>query len=137
MDGGVIQQIGSPKDIYNEPQNAFVADFIGESNILQGVMVKDYLVYFSGQEFQCLDKGFGYNVDVDVVVRPEDIKIVSESEGMVTGKVKSVIFKGVHYEMCVKCQGFEWIVQSTTMAPVDTIVGMRLTPNDIHIMKRS
>jgi len=137
MDGGVIQQIGSPKDIYNEPQNAFVADFIGESNILQGVMVKDYLVYFSGQEFQCLDKGFGNNVDVDVVVRPEDIKIVPESEGMVTGKVKSVVFKGVHYEMCVKCEGFEWIVQSTIMAPVDTMVGMRLTPNDIHIMKRS
>jgi len=136
MDGGVIQQIGSPKDIYNEPQNAFVAAFIGESNILQGIMVKEYLVRFSGQEFQCLDKGFGNDVAVDVVVRPEDIKIVPESEGMVTGKVKSVIFKGVHYEMCVKCQGFEWIVQSTIMAPVGAMVGMRLTPDDIHIMKR-
>ena len=137
MNGGVIQQVGSPKDIYNEPENAFVADFIGESNILPGVMVKDYLVHFSGQEFKCLDKGFGDNQPVDVVVRPEDIKIVPESEGMVTGKVKSVIFKGVHYEMCVKCEGFEWIVHSTLMAPVDAMVGMSLTPDDIHIMKRS
>ena len=137
MNGGVIQQVGSPKDIYNEPENAFVADFIGESNILPGVMLKDYLVHFSGQEFKCLDKGFSENQSVDVVVRPEDIKIVPESEGMVTGKVKSVIFKGVHYEMCVKCEGFEWVVHSTLMEPVDATVGMRLTPDDIHIMKRS
>ena len=137
MDRGVIQQIGSPKDIYNEPKNAFVADFIGESNILSGIMVKDYLVHFSGQDFECLDKGFIANEPVDVVVRPEDIKIVPKGQGAVDGRVKSVIFKGVHYEMCVKCQGFEWIVHSTIMAPVDTMVGICLTPDDIHIMKRS
>ncbi len=137
MNNGIIQQIGSPTDIYNEPKNAFVADFIGESNILQGTMVKDYLVHFSGQDFKCLDKGFKDDESVDVVVRPEDVKIVPEAEGMVVGKVQNVVFKGVHYEMNVKCEGFEWIVQSTIMAPVDSIVGMSLTPDDIHIMRRS
>ena len=137
MNGGVIQQVGTPKDIYNEPENAFVADFIGESNILQGVMMEDYLVSFSGRKFQCLDKGFKPNEPVEVVVRPEDIKIVPENEGMVTGQVKSVVFKGVHYEMSVKCEGFEWIVQSTHMAPEGDMVGMSLTPDGIHIMKRS
>lgn len=137
MDGGVIQQVGSPKDIYNEPKNAFVADFIGESNIIEGVMKEDYLVYFSETEFPCLDKGFAQNEPVHVVVRPEDIQIVPEADGMITGKVKSVVFKGVHYEMCVKCEGLEWIVQSTVMAPVGAVVGISLTPDDIHIMKRS
>lgn len=137
MNNGVIQQVGTPMDIYNEPANAFVADFIGESNILSGTMIKDYVVNFSGQEFECLDKGFAESEEVDVVVRPEDIKIVPEKEGMVVGKVKNVTFKGVHYEMRVKCQGFSWTVHSTIMAPVDSTVGMRLTPDDIHIMKRS
>ena len=137
MNNGVIQQIGTPIDIYNEPKNAFVADFIGESNILQGTMVKDFLVNFSGRDFECLDKGFADGEPVDVVVRPEDIKIVPREEGMVVGKVQTVTFKGVHYEMNVKCEGFEWTVHSTVMAPVDAIVGMSLTPDDIHIMKRS
>lgn len=137
MNNGVIQQIGTPIDIYNEPKNAFVADFIGESNILQGTMVEDYLVNFSGHDFKCLDKGFKDGEPVDVVVRPEDIKIVPKEEGMVVGKVESAVFKGVHYEMSVQCQGFAWTVQSTAMAPIDAIVGMNLTPDDIHIMKRS
>lgn len=137
MNNGVIQQIGTPTDIYNEPRNAFVADFIGESNILQGTMVKDYLVNFSGQNFECLDKGFKDGESVDVVVRPEDVKIVPKEEGIVVGTVESVVFKGVHYEMTVQCEGFVWTVQSTIMAPVDSVVGMSLTPDDIHIMKRS
>ncbi|HHX62915.1 MAG TPA: ABC transporter ATP-binding protein [Epulopiscium sp.] len=137
MNNGFIQQVGTPIDIYNEPKNAFVADFIGESNILQGTMIKDYLVNFSGQDFKCLDKGFKDGESVDIVVRPEDIKIVPKEEGMVVGKVQNVTFKGVHYEMNVKCEGFEWTVHSTIMAPVDAIVGMNLTPDDIHIMKRS
>ena len=99
--------------------------------------MEDYLVSFSGRKFQCLDKGFKPNEPVEVVVRPEDIKIVPENEGMVTGQVKSVVFKGVHYEMSVKCEGFEWIVQSTHMAPEGDMVGMSLTPDGIHIMKRS
>ncbi len=137
MNNGVIQQIGTPIDIYNEPKNAFVADFIGESNILQGTMIKDYLVNFSDQDFECLDKGFKDGESVDIVVRPEDVKIVSEDEGMIVGRVQTVTFKGVHYEMNVKCEDFEWTVHSTTMAPVDSIVGIKLTPDDIHIMKRS
>lgn len=137
MNNGVIQQIGTPIDIYNEPKNAFVADFIGESNILQGTMVEDYLVNFSDHDFKCLDKGFKDGEAVDVVVRPEDIKIVPKEEGMVVGKVESVVFKGVHYEMSVQCEGFAWTVQSTIMAPEGSIVGMSLTPDDIHIMKRS
>lgn len=137
MEGGVIQQIGSPMDIYNEPRNAFVADFIGESNILPGIMKEDYLVHLSGKDFRCLDKGFKRNEAVDVVVRPEDVKILPKSEGMITGIVESVVFKGVHYEMSINCQGFNWIVQSTIMAPENTEVGISLTPDDIHIMKRS
>ena len=137
MNNGVIQQVGTPIDIYNEPKNAFVADFIGESNILKGRMVKDYLVNFSNHDFECLDKGFTDGEPVDVVVRPEDIKIVPEAEGMVVGKVQNVTFKGVHYEMNVECEGFTWKVHSTVMAPVDAVVGMTLTPDDIHIMKRS
>lgn len=137
MNNGIIQQIGTPIDIYNEPKNAFVADFIGESNILQGTMLKDYLVNFSGCDFECLDKGFKDGESVDIVVRPEDVKIVPEDEGMIIGKVQMVTFKGVHYEMNVKCEGFEWKVHSTVMAPVDSVVGIKLTPDDIHIMKRS
>ena len=137
MNGGKIQQIGSPVDIYNEPKNAFVADFIGESNILEGTMKKDYLVNFKGVDFPCVDAGFGENVVVDVVVRPEDIKIVSKEEGMLTGLVESVTFKGVHYEMMIKSEDYTWTVHSTIMANVGEMVGLVISPEDIHIMKRS
>lgn len=137
MNEGVIQQIGSPIDIYNEPKNAFVANFIGESNIIQGTMIKDYVVEFSGKIFECLDSGFMNNEAVDIVVRPEDIKVVPREDGMITGKVESVTFKGVHYEMSVNSGDFKWIIHSTIMEPEGTVVGMSIGPNDIHIMKRS
>lgn len=137
MNGGKIQQIGSPVDIYNEPKNAFVADFIGESNILQGVMKRDYLVQFSEVDFPCVDAGFGENTSVDVVVRPEDIKLVKAEEGMLTGRVQSVTFKGVHYEMMIASQGYTWMVQSTAKAEPGEEVGLLILPEDIHIMKRS
>lgn len=137
MNEGKIQQIGSPVDIYNEPKNAFVADFIGESNIIEGLMKKDYLVHFHSVDFPCVDAGFGENIKVDVVVRPEDIKIVKSNEGMFTGKVENVIFKGVHYEMLIKSKGYTWMVQSTSKAEVGEEVGLNILPEDIHIMKRS
>jgi len=137
MNEGVIQQIGTPQDIYNEPKNAFVADFIGESNILDGIMLKDYRVVFANHEFACVDKGFGENEPVDVVVRPEDIKLVHDEEDLVQGYVKSVIFKGVHYEMQVLSEdGFNWIVHSTAMEPVGSRVGLKIQPEDIQIMKK-
>lgn len=136
MNGGKIQQIGSPVDIYNEPKNAFVADFIGESNILEGLMKKDYLVNFQCVDFKCVDAGFGNDVTVDVVVRPEDIKIVTAKEGMLTGQVESVTFKGVHYEIMVQSEGYTWMVHSTAIAHVGDKVGMVIAPEDIHIMKR-
>lgn len=136
MNGGKIQQIGSPVDIYNEPKNAFVADFIGESNILEGLMKKDYLVKFQNVDFVCVDAGFGENVAVDVVVRPEDIKLVKVEEGMLKGKVESVTFKGVHYEIMIVEEGYTWMVHSTAMAHVGDEVGMVIAPEDIHIMKR-
>ena len=136
MNEGVIQQIGTPIDIYNEPKNAFVADFIGESNIVDGVMIEDYLVDFAGQGFKCLDKGFDANEEVDVVVRPEDIKLVSSGQGMLQGRVVSVTFKGVHYEMMVQSNGIKWTVHSTLMVPIDTEVGINILPDDIHIMKK-
>lgn len=136
MNNGIIQQIGTPQDIYNEPKNAFVADFIGESNIIDGIMNKDYLVSFLGQQFSCLDKDFGKNEEVDVVIRPEDIKIVDPVDGMLAGTVKSVIFKGVHYEMMIEGQGYTWTVHSTIMENVDNRVGFDIQPNDIHIMKK-
>ena len=136
MNGGKIQQIGSPVDIYNEPKNAFVADFIGESNILEGLMKKDYLVNFQGVDFNCVDAGFGNDEIVDVVVRPEDIKIVMAEEGMLTGQVESVTFKGVHYEIMVQSEGYTWMVHSTAIAHVGDKVGMVIAPEDIHIMKR-
>ncbi len=136
MNGGKIQQIGSPVDIYNEPKNAFVADFIGESNILEGLMKKDYLVNFQGVDFNCVDAGFGNDEIVDVVVRPEDIKIVTAKEGMLTGQVESVTFKGVHYEIMVQSEGYTWMVHSTAIAHVGDKVGMVIVPEDIHIMKR-
>jgi spermidine/putrescine transport system ATP-binding protein len=137
MREGVIQQIGTPQDIYNEPKNAFVADFIGESNIISGVMLRDYRVKFAGHEFDCVDKGFGINEEVDVVVRPEDIKLTHEEGDLLRGCVRSVTFKGVHYEMQVVGEnGYTWIVHSTQMEPVDSKVTMRIQPGDIQIMKK-
>ena len=137
MDGGVIQQIGSPTDIYNEPENAFVADFIGESNILDGVMLEDYSVKFAGHTFPCLDSGFGRNIPVDVVIRPEDIKVVEPNATLIVGDVTAVTFKGVHYEIIVDVAGFKWMIQSTECRQVGDHIGLALTPNDIHVMKKS
>jgi spermidine/putrescine transport system ATP-binding protein len=136
MNEGKIHQIGNPVDIYNEPNNAFVADFIGESNIIDGIMVRDFYAEFAGKGFHCVDKGFLANEKVDVVIRPEDIKLVPFEEGMIEGIVESVIFKGVHYEMIVKGNNIHWMVHSTLMEPVGTKVGMTILPSDIHIMKK-
>lgn len=136
MKDGEIQQVGSPQDIYNEPANAFVADFIGESNIFDGVMRRDCLVAFNGQDFVCVDKGFGENQPVDVVVRPEDIDLVPCDEAKLSGVVESVVFKGVHYEMAIRCGGLLWTVQSTDSAAVGDKVGLRFDPFDIHIMNK-
>ena len=137
MSEGKIQQIGTPIDIYNEPQNAFVADFIGESNILDGIMLEDYKVAFSGQTFPCLDKDFGKNVPVDVVVRPEDVDIVPVEQGQLTGVVTSVTFMGVHYEIIVDVGGFKWMIQTTDFVDVDEHIGIQLEPDAIHIMRKS
>ena len=137
MDGGKIQQVGTPQDIYNEPENAFVADFIGESNILDGKMIRDFYVEFSGQKFDCLDKGFQENEAVDVVVRPEDVDIVPVEKGMLTGIVTSVSFLGVHYEIIVDIGGFKWMIQTTDEHFVDDKVGLFIEPDAIHIMKKS
>lgn len=136
MRNGAIQQVGTPEDIYNEPKNAFVADFIGESNIIEGIMLKDYLVRFAGHDFKCVDSGFEENELVDVVVRPEDIKIVGENEGMLQGEVVSVTFKGVHYEMLIYSSGMQWMVHSTLMEPAGVKVGLSIRPSDIQIMKK-
>ncbi len=136
MKGGNIQQIGTPQDIYNEPNNAFVADFIGESNIIDGVMLRDFRVEFAGQEFTCVDKGFAPKEFVQVVVRPEDIQIVPAIQGQLTGVVENVIFKGVHYEMHVRQAGFEWMIHSTQAAQVGELIGMNIGPDEIHIMKK-
>ena len=136
MSGGRIHQIGDPKKIYDEPKNAFVADFIGESNILPGVMPEDDVVEMAGQKFPCVDEGFGKNEEVDVVVRPEDIMVVGQDVGMLTGTVESVIFKGVHYEMMILAGGYRWKVQSTAMQPVGSEVGLSIVPFNIHIMHR-
>ena len=137
MDKGKIQQIGRPEDIYNEPKNAFVADFIGESNILDGVMVEDYLVKFFGRNFKCVDKGFEKNEPVDVVIRPEDIDIVPVDVGDLCGTVTSVTFKGVHYDTIVDFKGFKWLIQTTDFCPEGSYIGIRLNPEDIHIMHKS
>ncbi len=137
MDGGVIQQIGTPLDIYNEPKNAFVADFIGESNILDGVMIDDCLVDFSGHRFECLDKGFDKNEAVDVVVRPEDVDVVEPEKGMLKGVVTSVTFKGVHFEIIVDIGGFKWMIQTTDYQPEGEKIGLFIEPDAIHIMKKS
>lgn len=139
MDKGKIQQIGSPEDIYNEPVNAFVADFIGESNIVDAIMLKDYLVSFGGVTFKCLDAGFGENTFVEAVVRPEDIKIVSPgADASLTGKITSVTFKGVHFEILVDVDGFIWMIQTTEENhKVGETIGMYIEPDAIHIMNRS
>ncbi len=137
MNDGEIQQIGTPQDIYNEPQNAFVADFIGESNILDGVMKKDYLANFFGHDFECLDFDFKPNEPVDVVIRPEDIDIVSVEEGKLSGEVTSVTFMGVHYEIIIDIDGFKWMIQTTDEHKVGDNVGIKIDPDAIHIMHKS
>ena len=136
MNHGNIQQIGTPVDIYNEPQNAFVADFIGESNILPGIMRKDRLVEISGREFVCVDAGFGENTPVDVVIRPEDITLAAPEDAQISGVVTSVTFKGVHYEMVVEAYDFHWLIQSTKAAQEGATVGITFGPDDIHIMHK-
>ncbi len=137
MNNGHIQQIGSPTDIYNEPVNAFVADFIGESNILNGCMPRDCLVEFCGKQFECVDKGFSPNETIDVVIRPEDIKVIPAAEAKLTGIVESVVFKGVHYEMIVDGVDHKWMIQSTKAEEVGSMIGMTFDPYDIHIMKKA
>ena len=136
MNKGDIQQIGTPVDIYNEPINAFVADFIGESNILDGIMKKDLLVEIFGSEFECVDTGFGENTPVDVVIRPEDIKLIDAENAKIAGIVESVTFKGVHYEMVIDAYDFSWLVHSTKAAEVGSTVGISFDPYDIHIMRK-
>ena len=137
MDGGVIQQIGTPIDIYNEPKNAFVADFIGESNILDGVMRDDLVAEFAGHRFECLDKGFQKNEPVDVVIRPEDVDVVPVDKGMICGDVTSVTFKGVHFEIIVDVDGFKWMIQTTDYVAPGAHIGIFIEPDAIHIMKKS
>ena len=137
MDKGRIQQIGTPEDIYNEPKNAFVADFIGESNIIDGVMVRDKLVKMYGKEFPCLDGGFAENEPVDVVIRPEDIDIVPVDQGQLVGTVTSVTFKGMQYDIIVDFRGFKWLIQTTDHSPVGARIGVKIDPDGFHIMKKS
>ena len=137
MDGGRIQQIGTPEDIYNEPQNAFVADFIGESNIIDGIMLQDNLVQMYGKKFPCLDGGFDPNEPVDVVIRPEDIDIVPVEQGQLTGTVTSVTFKGMQYDIIVDFRGFKWLIQTTDYSPEGARIGIKIDPDGIHIMKKS
>ncbi len=136
MRGGVIQQIGTPQDIYNEPKNAFVADFIGESNILPGIMKDDFKVEFNGREYECVDKGFGKNEPVEVVVRPEDVDIVDPYNAHFEGEVKSILFMGVHYEIRVESGGFVWTIHSTDPVMPGGKVGIQILPDAIHIMKK-
>ena len=137
MAEGRIQQIGTPVDIYNEPINAFVADFIGESNIVDGVMKEDFVVSFSGHTFDCVDKGFAKGEPVDVVIRPEDIDIVKPAESHLVGTVTGITFKGLNYDIIVEFKGFKWLIQTTDYCPVDAYIGIRLNPEDIHIMHKS
>ena len=137
MDGGRIQQIGTPEDIYNEPKNAFVADFIGESNIIDGIRRADGVVEIFNRKFQCLDKGFDKDEPVDVVIRPEDVDIVDESQGQLKGTVTAVTFKGVHYDTIVDFYGFKWLIQTTDFCPVDSHIGIKIDPDGIHVMKKS
>ena len=137
MRDGNILQIGTPQDIYNEPCNAFVADFIGESNIIDGIMHKDFLVEFANDYFDCVDKGFQSKERVQVVVRPEDFKIVPADQGKISGIVESIIFKGVHYEIMVDAMGYKWKIHTTQYVEPGTLIGMNVAPMDIHIMKRT
>lgn len=136
MKDGNIQQIGAPVDIYNEPKNAFVADFIGESNIIEGIMLCDRKVLICSREFECVDSGFGENAPVDVVIRPEDITLISSEDAKIKGIVRSVTFKGVHYEMVIDTSEFSWLIHSTKAAEVNSEVGISFGPDDIHIMHR-
>ena len=136
MESGVIQQIGKPEDIYNEPKNAFVADFIGESNIVDGIMLSDNVVEIFGRKFECLDGGFEPMESVDVVIRPEDVDIVDVSRGMLTGTVVSITFRGVLYDIIVDFQGFKWLIQTTDLSPVGSKIGIKIDPDGIHIMKK-
>ena len=136
MNQGYIQQMGTPEKIYNEPENSFVADFIGESNILSATMIEDKLVEILGARFACVDTGFGNNQPVDVVIRPEDIDLVKPEDGTIQGRVTGLIFKGVHYEMDVMANGHEWLVHSTDMFPVGSEVGIHVDPFDIQIMHK-
>ena len=137
MNKGKIQQMGSPEDIYNEPKNAFVARFIGESNIIDGVMHEDLLVEFCGRNFECVDKGFKKDEQIQVVIRPEDIKMVDREKGMLKGEVTSCVFKGVHYEIMVESCGLTWLLHNTKSAEVGSTLGMDIYPEDIHIMKKT
>ena len=137
MDKGRIQQIGTPEQVYNEPKNAFVADFIGESNILDGIMHEDYVVEIFGRKFKCLDSGFAPRESVDVVIRPEDIEIVEPHKGRLSGTVTSVTFKGVHYDIIVDFKGFKWLIQTTRLHNVGDEIGINIGPEQIHIMKKS
>ena len=138
MDSGRILQIGTPQDIYNEPINSFVADFIGESNIIPGIMKEDYLVHFSDKDFRCVDRGYNNDDPIMVVVRPEDVKLVPPTENTINGVVTSIVFMGVHYEIrLVDDRGFEWLIQSIHSADVGSRLGIHLEPDDIHIMDRS
>ena len=137
MENGRIQQIGTPTEIYNEPKNAFVADFIGESNIIDGVMRGDLRVFFDGHEFECLDKGFGKNEPVDVVIRPEDVDVVAPEQGMLRGVATSVTFKGVHWEIIVDINNFKWMIQTTDYVAPGAEIGLYIEPDAIHIMKKS
>ncbi|MBQ9780776.1 MAG: ABC transporter ATP-binding protein [Clostridia bacterium] len=137
MANGQIQQIGTPEDIYNEPENAFVADFIGESNILDGIMLEDFKVKFSNHTFVCVDKGFAKNEKVDIVVRPEDVDVVAIDKGMITGVVSSVTFKGDYYEIIVDVQGFKWMLETSDHVAPETTIGLYIEPEAIHVMKKS
>ena len=137
LNKGLIQQIGTPEDIYNEPKNRFVANFIGESNIIDGIMLEDFKVKFESIIFECVDKGFHTNEEIDVVIRPEDIKIVSAEKGMLRGKVCSIIFKGVHYEIEVEINNKAWIIHNTQYVNVGDAIGIDIYPNEIHIMRKS
>ena len=137
MDKGSIQQIGTPEDIYNEPKNAFVADFIGESNIIDGIMAEDRVVQMYGRKFPCVDSGFAPNEPVDVVIRPEDIDIVPVEQGQLTGTVTNVTFKGMQYDIIVDFRGFKWLIQTTDHSPVGARIGVKIDPDGFHIMKKS
>lgn len=137
MNDGRIQQIGSPVDIYNEPKNAFVADFIGESNIIDGIMNRDDTVTFAGHTFTCVDEGFAHDEPVDVVIRPEDVDVVSAGDGMITGVITQATFKGDYYELIVEVKGFKWMVQTTDVYEEGQTIGIVLDPDSIHVMHKS